>query len=278
MDYLENIAPEILKEQLSWAHLGDYVQQSLVARLFKDMGYQIIVFDSGIQMDVMQDADVLVSRTTSPVALLLDFKRITEFEMLYIRTTAARLVVEAQPYLFPDWRTDHTPEYNHYLNILFGLNELGKTAHQGSPKFVYWHLISPHPPYVFTSNGEYRLTGDADPGYLDTITYLNGRMLEVLGTIIRESSVEPIILIQADHGLDSENRLAILHAIYGNEEIRLGFYPEITPVNSFRLIFNQMFGADYPLIPDESYFSLHETPYEFEKVRYPCNAGSWKNE
>ena len=32
-------------------------------------------------------------------------------------------------------------------------------------------------------------------------------------------------------------------------------YPAISPVNSFRLIFNEYFGANYPLLPDQTYIS-----------------------
>jgi hypothetical protein len=34
-------------------------------------------------------------------------------------------------------------------------------------------------------------------------------------------------------------------------------------VNTFRVIFNRYFGADYELLPDESYFSSPTTPYQF---------------
>ena len=43
-------------------------------------------------------------------------------------------------------------------------------------------------------------------------------------------------------------------------------YKSITPVNSFRLIFSHYFGADYPLLEDESYFSTEEEPYTFINV------------
>lgn len=33
----------------------------------------------------------------------------------------------------------------------------------------------------------------------------------------------------------------------------------MTPVNNFRLVFNTYFGADYPLLKDESHFTDDET-------------------
>lgn len=273
MNYLQEIAPELMRNNMSWAHMGDYAKRSLVSQLFKQMGYHIVVFDTGNDLDRMENADVLVSRATSPWVLLLDFHQVGEFETLFLRTTGLRLMVEMQPYLFPDLKVVRTPEQNHYQTILYGLDELAKVPSLTGPKFVYWHLIAPHPPFVFAEDGSYLLTGEADPGYTDEIKFLNVRMIELMQTIIRESRTPPVIILQADHGLDTENRMAIFNAFYfpGHETEML--YPEVTPVNTFRLVFNLLFDAGYPLLEDVSYFSEHDTPYDFTEVRYPCEAG-----
>lgn len=41
---------------------------------------------------------------------------------------------------------------------------------------------------------------------------------------------------------------------------------KLTPVNSFRLVFNQVFGTDYPLLKDISYFSATYRPFDFVDV------------
>ena len=43
-------------------------------------------------------------------------------------------------------------------------------------------------------------------------------------------------------------------------------YDFITPVNTFRLIFNYYFGADYDLLSDRSYIARYGTPYRFNEV------------
>ena len=65
--------------------------------------------------------------------------------------------------------------------------------------------------------------------------------------------------------------MRIFNAYYfpgGNERL----YDSITPVNSFRIIFNSYFGADYPLLEDKNYFTNHRHPYNFvdvtDKVKY----------
>jgi hypothetical protein len=59
----------------------------------------------------------------------------------------------------------------------------------------------------------------------------------------------------------------ILFLFAGNAGQMVGgeqaLYPSIIPVNSFRTIFNYYFGAKYPRLPDQSFFSTWLTPYRF---------------
>ena len=46
----------------------------------------------------------------------------------------------------------------------------------------------------------------------------------------------------------------ILNAYYLPRYCRSGLYPGITPVNSFRIVFNSCFSAEFDLLPDETYW------------------------
>jgi hypothetical protein len=48
--------------------------------------------------------------------------------------------------------------------------------------------------------------------------------------------------------------------------VKAKLYPGISPVNSFRVLFNAYFGADYRLLPDRNYYSNYATPYEYTVV------------
>ena len=48
-------------------------------------------------------------------------------------------------------------------------------------------------------------------------------------------------------------------------------YPAISPVNTFRLIFNTYLGADYPLLEDISYDSPVPYVFDFSTVSNPCS-------
>jgi hypothetical protein len=103
-------------------------------------------------------------------------------------------------------------------------------------------------------------------------------MEKVVNEILENSKQPPIIMILGDHGPRSEvvwesvektnvrECLSILNAYYlpgdGDELL----YPQITPVNSFRVIFNRYFGEQSNLLPDKSYFAGGVYLYKFYDV------------
>jgi hypothetical protein len=92
----------------------------------------------------------------------------------------------------------------------------------------------------------------------------------------------PVIIVQADEGpyppaLEDQTRhdwttatleereikFGILNAWYVPDGRDIGLYPEISPVNTFRLLFNAYFDTDLPILPDESFTLNHPEPLEF---------------
>lgn len=271
MDYLENFAGSIISENRSFYDLGETIKRSKVRSLFEDLGYRVVTFDTDIWWLDITDSDQFISPYTSPWQKLFNFKLLGNFEKYYVRTTALRVVEEfttSQQNRFG--KVLLSTEKAHYERILFDFNALADLPESGSPKFVYAHLVAPHFPYVFNPDGSFTYTLADHPGYKNEVTYVNQRVLEVLRQIIENSDTPPVILLQGDHGLKAEVRNANLMAYYlpgGGEK---ALYPTITPVNSFRLVFNQYFGAEYPLLPDVARTASYQTPYDFEIVDLPC--------
>jgi hypothetical protein len=97
--------------------------------------------------------------------------------------------------------------------------------------------------------------------YGGQIVYLNSKVLEVVDQILATSDQPPVIIIQGDHGatidyqgkgIDKTLRLGILNAYYLPGVHQDLIYPTITPVNTFRLIFNVYFNGGYELLEDKS--------------------------
>ena len=155
--------------------------------------------------------------------------------------------------------------------ILSQLTFLEKDVHKISgPKFVFAHILSPHPPYVFDSAGKPAKTKSTDwhweypDEYLNQIVFLNRRVKNVINKILTKSKISPIIIIQGDHGPPlfgvEENerniklKTSILNAYFLPKMNNDLLYNSITPVNTFRIIFNHYFNANYELLKDDVYF------------------------
>jgi len=77
-------------------------------------------------------------------------------------------------------------------------------------------------------------------------------MLEILEILIEESDVPPIIVLQADTGTGSGSEFKILNAYYLPDDGYESLFSTISPVNTFRLIFDTYFGSSLGLLPDYS--------------------------
>jgi hypothetical protein len=67
--------------------------------------------------------------------------------------------------------------------------------------------------------------------------------------------------------------MAILNALHLPDADRRQLYPEMTPVNTFRLILREYFGFDLEPVEDVSYYSGYEVPYDFTVISNPCTPG-----
>jgi len=152
--------------------------------------------------------------------------------------------------------------YEHYQQVHFILNELKELPRDEGPKFVFAHILVPHDPFIFTPDGQFHWAEYPIEGYVSNVEFIDSYIVPVVNEIIKQSSVPPVIIIMGDHGPtgipgddNPETRMAILNALYVSDEAKKDIYESITPVNTFRVIFNNYFGTEYPLLDDRSYYS-----------------------
>ncbi|MFC1669671.1 sulfatase-like hydrolase/transferase [Spirochaetota bacterium] len=152
-----------------------------------------------------------------------------------------------------------------YKRVLLKFKKIAEIPLIKKPTFLMAHFNIPHPPFIFDRNGNYK----ANSNYVDQLISLNKKIKILIDKIISTSSTQPIIIIQSDEGprrgdlpdkfkdIDKfeslKIRLSILNAYYLPGIKKNILYPSISPVNSFRLIFNHYFNANFKLLPDESY-------------------------
>lgn len=275
--------------------LAAAVRGSRVRRTLEALGYEVVSLATGYAPTEWRDAD----RYLAPQAPRTLRERITgppnAFETLFIQTTALAALSDLRTLLpFGPALDLEAPYREHRERILFALERLADLPRGERPRFIFVHLVAPHPPFVFDGDGEplahdtaYTLSagvyqGDREGylrGYADQVTYLNRRLLETLEALLARADPPPIILIQADHGPDAsglgeapapvsylDERFAILNAYLLSGCEPGGLYPEITPLNSFRVVWNRCFGAELPLLDDRSWISPYGRPYDLTEV------------
>ncbi len=284
MDYLQNALPAGADSRDAQLTLSRMIRDNAVWRILKRLGYQTVAFDTGYRTTELRNADYFLKAPLHAInpleALLLETSGFAAYQEL---AEAIHL-----PYVFPGYES-HRERVTSILDMLPGAAEIP------GPKYVFAHIVLPHPPFIFDEGGgsitpPFRYTlmdGDAFPGteeqyiqgYVAQLKYLNHRLQELIPELQSRSHRPTIIILQGDHGpgmqlsYDSaqdsnlEERLRILCAVYSSDaEITESELP-LTPVNLFRVLFNQAFQIDYALLPDRSYYSSLNAPLDF--VEYP---------
>nr|MBA2263493.1 hypothetical protein [Chloroflexota bacterium] len=175
-----------------------------------------------------------------------------------------------------------------YENVRYTLDTLDEIPGIPGPKFVFAHLLIPHDPYVFDTDGSFMDARQvAGQGIVDSyrrqLQYANARMLHLVDRINATAGEDAVIMLQADEGPfparyqadawrfdwrdatdeELEEKFGILFAmrVPGADLEAEGLHDAITPVNAFRIIFNARFGTDLPLLPDRIW--AHEDLYHF---------------
>jgi hypothetical protein len=273
MDYLDDLLGQLDSTSQDRVPVDGLLDRNTVRRAFKNMGYSFVSFETGFLFTQFEDADVYLY----PGRL----GGLSGFEVLLVKTTGGLALVDAAaklPKFFEEGL--NTPERIRHTQVSYTLDQLAKVpARVPGPKFVFAHVVAPHEPLVFSSDGS--LVHYPEPldvatfklGYSAEVTYLNHRVMAVLDRILSDSTTPPIIIIQGDHGHDlasPDDRMDILNAYYlpgGGESL---LYPTITPVNSFRVVFDRYFGGNLDLLKDRSFFSYYQKPFDYKYVPNLC--------
>ena len=189
-----------------------------------------------------------------------------------------------------------SPERSRQYDVgRFQLNTLDDlaTEPESGPVFVFAHVLLPHPPYVFARDGsfvpdEVDATRSQSEGYADQLVYVNQRIDELIDRLLaRPAAEQPIIIIQADEGpyptAYARNTITYDWSTASSEELEIKYGildamylpgagapvlpPNMSSVNTFRLVLGAYFGADLPLLPDRSFTSASKLrPYDLTDI------------
>jgi hypothetical protein len=275
MDYIQSFAPG-LDDQPFWWRMAPYIDNSRVRVALEGIGYKTISLasDWGITNNTTTD------HYFSPRAVILN-----DFESFILGRTPLGGIrpILALFALIPSYTT-------HREIIQYNFDKLAQIPTLPGPKFVFAHLLVPHPPFVFDATGNplnpnypFNFNDGSDfpsgneaylQGYTEQLEYANQELIRLIDAILRDSETPPIIILQADHGPgmltdfnSSKNtclkeRFSIFAAYYLPNISPENIPNDITPVNLFRIIFNQYFQEDIPLLENAFYY-YKDTVYIF---------------
>lgn len=184
--------------------------------------------------------------------------------------------------------------YDYYFasiikNVTYNTFEaVAKVPELPGPHFVFAYFYGLHPPFVFGPKGEdisaYQAVEASKDKvkwkklYLSQLSFYNSQIEKLIDQILSKSRISPIIVLQADHGVQFEEcsrenfkeciqeRMRNLNAYYLPNKGADILYDSITPVNSFRLIFKHYFGVKINLLEDYCYYSEIRHPWIFTDV------------
>jgi hypothetical protein len=273
MQYLQDLDPLYApSSKRTRATLPATIRNGAARRYLENLGYRTVGFESGYGWTDLRDADTFLTPQGGYRESAGLLGGANQFEVMLMDTSALILLTDASlklpAMLKPDLQSHERMLREH---ILYILDTLPKVPRLPGPKFVFAHIVSPHSPYIFGPDGEETQNADLDTivGYTNQVKYLNKRILLIIDEIIAESKTPPIIIIQGDHGWardEPERRMRILNAYYLPEGGNQILYDEISPVNTFRLIFNRYFDASFSPLEDLSYYSAMSSPYNYVPI------------
>ena len=252
MEYLDG---EAWSEPTYWK-----IVYSEVANFLKVQGYQYIVFGNNFARYTWE------KYAKNYIDLYLDYhgynssSMVTEFMYILWNTTML------EPFYV--YVTGSQYEDSYRCQTLYMLEKLEALPELEGPKFVFAHLICPHTPFVFGPNGEYVAPAnwfnyEDKQFYLGQYIFISAEIEKVIDVLLKDSEIPPIIILQSDHGTRTKINDPKTDYPVGDNDwqkiINAMCLPgmdydilssNISPVNTFRLIFNHYFGADYPLLED----------------------------
>jgi len=277
LEYINYLAEQVGRESTDHVPLFNLLQDYKVWRFLKKRGYSFINFGSWYWM--LKD-NKFADRN-------FELRSHSEFLIMFYRTTWLYPVMVQLDIGVFDF------EHEEYRFNLAKFEALGKVPQEEGPKFIFTHMMMPHYPYVFDRDGNYvsykkARTRTKKRNYVEQLVFTNKKIIELVDNIIEESRKPPIIILQSDEGpypvkysgmegelektvrwdkVDDQKlreKTGILNAYYFPGEKYGNLYPEITPVNSFRVLFNEYFDTDFTLLPDKVYATPDVShPYDF---------------
>lgn len=280
LDYVQNITSKKLYQN----DLNTFISYNLVSKIFRNNNYKYYLFDSGFGGKSNYESDEILVKSNNLIFSKLFTTSDNDLYGVFLNNSILKILNSNL--------IGNISVKNYSSKVLNVFDKLPKIAKNKNKKFVFAHIISPHPPFLFNEFGEIDEYGFDVPNklwdkklYYNQLKFINKKIINMVDQIILNDKNDKIIIIQGDHGsriLPESNKLSTnenwveerfsnFNAIYVSNNLlyKKDLYEKWnrSSVNTFRIIFNQIFNKKFLLLPDKMYFSDLDQPYNIRLIK-----------
>ncbi len=260
------------------------INDNVTLTFLRDRGYEIDAVSSGFEQVALREADRFV-----------DTGQLNEFELAVLKRSITGRLLEV---LAPD---EVSADQRARIRGLFDSIATAPSWIGDGPQFVFAHVPSPHPPWVFHADGSPRTvtfheqwlaetpasTGltiaQLKVGYAEQVADVDRRLLEALPKLdaaIAARGRPAVVIVFSDHGTwigadggDIRLRFKNLLAVRSSGA-KVTLEPNMTLVNLFPSLFEQLYGVESVRRPDTQYMFGSNSAFELFPVDDPDAAAS----
>lgn len=272
--YLDGLAKGLGPANINRRPLHHLIQHNALLRVAREAGYRTVVIGSDYQAtEGFADVDECVCPRYG----------LDEVEAFAMNLTPLAALPVAR------WTSDA-----HRRKVLDSFSVVEHLSTLPGPKFVFTHIVAPHPPFLFAADGGERRTsaeagftfGDGDhfpgtradysAGYQEQARFITRRLKQTVEKLVAEKR-EAVIVIHGDHGPGRELRWESVEETNIEERFQIfGAYrlpgtsgrevSLVSPINVTRTLAREYLGLNLPPVADRSFYSRWTRPYDFVPV------------
>ncbi len=200
------------------------IKHSLLRQQLEELGYKTVAFETGYAFTEITDADYYFQPEGEVNLINLFTGKMNAFELLYGQTTAASAILELRGISLADMKSQIKRDRMEYI-----YRQMLTVPEMAGPKFVYAHIDTTHPPFVYSADDinpdtinflhpAFDTLGGQSKGYGYALAYSDSKIPRIINNILEKSKTPPIIILEGDHGpflrSDFTENLSNLTAVY----------------------------------------------------------------
>lgn len=284
-DYLHRLTPETVRARGGLRDVAELYHGNRLYRTLRRAGYDLVALPPGMELlEPRENVDLYMR----PHDVL------SEFEMVLANRTVAARTLQLWNYARHQEPLNlrEVIERKRIHCVFDGLREIARDEANG-PRFVHAYVSIPGPPFLFDRRGDradmpienerqrtpfFQLSWpEYIRAYREQVHYVNHELSELVEAILEHSPQPPVIVVTSAKGTGvlhpqlaaqpPEEMLANLSMVYIPDmasETEAALNGEVSLVNVFRIVLNDVFDTDLPLLDNEIVWTSEDAPFSTE--------------